>query len=188
MNDARVDPNRELDADIAALRASLGAVRAPADGEDALRAAVRARREALSAAARDSTAAPVAARRRSAVRLAPLAFAAAVALAGFAALLTLRAERGIAPRAPPAASPAAPAAAARPPASAFHPLAFSPALSPTQSYAVVRVRIPLTALAPGHAAAPDASIDADVLVGDDGLPAAIRFDSADTLYVSTVSN
>jgi hypothetical protein len=50
------------------------------------------------------------------------------------------------------------------------------------------VRIPLTALTPGHSAPPDATIEADLLVGEDGLASGIRFNRADTLFVSTVSN
>jgi hypothetical protein len=60
-------------------------------------------------------------------------------------------------------------------------------LSPSQSYSVVRVRIPLTALAPGYSAPPGVTIEADLLVGEDGLASGIRFDTADTLFVSTVS-
>jgi hypothetical protein len=51
----------------------------------------------------------------------------------------------------------------------------------------VRVRIPLTALTPSHSAPPDATVEADLLVGEDGLASGIRFNKEDTLFVSTVS-
>jgi hypothetical protein len=59
---------------------------------------------------------------------------------------------------------------------------------------VVRLTVPRRAVARFGLAPLDAldsssgTVLADVLVGDDGLAAGIRFDSADTLYVSTVSN
>ena len=57
-------------------------------------------------------------------------------------------------------------------------------LSPSSSYSVVRVRIPLSAFArrAGHGA--DGTIEADLLVGEDGLARAIRFNEADALLVS----
>jgi len=70
---------------------------------------------------------------------------------------------------------------------AFRPIAFSRSLSTAESYSVVRVRIELAASAPG-AGAPNASIEADLLIGEDGLAHAIRFDSADTLPVYAASS
>jgi hypothetical protein len=72
------------------------------------------------------------------------------------------------------------------PRSAFRPIAFSRSLSTAESYSVVRVRIELASSAP-RAGAPNASIEADLLIGEDGLAHAIRFDSADTLPVYAVS-
>jgi hypothetical protein len=65
---------------------------------------------------------------------------------------------------------------------AFRPIAFSRGLSASESYSVVRVRLEL-ASSPLGARGPNASIEADLLVGEDGLAHAIRFDSADTLPV-----
>jgi 2-polyprenyl-6-methoxyphenol hydroxylase-like FAD-dependent oxidoreductase len=47
----------------------------------------------------------------------------------------------------------------------------------------VRVRIPLSALSPGTPSG--ATIEADLLVGEDGLASGIRFSPADTVFVST---
>jgi hypothetical protein len=48
----------------------------------------------------------------------------------------------------------------------------------------VRVRIPLSAFAVIPGTQQDASIEADLLVGEDGLARAIRFNEADALRVS----
>jgi hypothetical protein len=81
-----------------------------------------------------------------------------------------------------------PALAAAPraeqPAAVFQPLLYAPSFSPTRSYSVVRVRIPLSALAVGQGGDLDATIEADVLVGEDGLASGIRFDPEDTLLIS----
>jgi hypothetical protein len=52
------------------------------------------------------------------------------------------------------------------------------------SYSVVRVRIPLSAFAAVPGTEQDGSIEADLLVGEDGLARAIRFNEADALLVS----
>jgi 2-polyprenyl-6-methoxyphenol hydroxylase-like FAD-dependent oxidoreductase len=62
---------------------------------------------------------------------------------------------------------------------------YAPGLSPSGSYSVVRVRIPLSALAQGSRL--EGTIEADLLVGEDGLASGIRFASTDTLVVSTGS-
>jgi len=72
------------------------------------------------------------------------------------------------------------------PISAFQPLPNSPSLSPSSSYNVVRVRIPLSAFAVVPGTVQDGSIEADLLVGEDGLARAIRFNEADALLVSAV--
>jgi hypothetical protein len=70
------------------------------------------------------------------------------------------------------------------PVNAFQPLLSAPGLS-SSSYSVVRVRIPLSALALVPGTAQDGTIEADLLVGEDGLARAIRFNEADALVVST---
>ena len=67
---------------------------------------------------------------------------------------------------------------------AFQPLLNSPGLSPSSSYSVVRVRIPLAAFAAVPGTAQGGTIEADLLVGEDGLAHAIRFNEADALLVS----
>jgi hypothetical protein len=190
-----------LSADLGALRAALLDLRVPEADERSLVAALQARRTAKESASRGAErlpkfpARPPRAGHPRAWRV-PLALAAAAAaLAAVAAVLTLRAgQGGDAARRAATESPGAVAgpAAQAPGASqgfagAFQPLAFSSGLSSSRSYSVVRVRIPLAALTPGHAVPPDATIEADLLVGEDGLANGIRFNKEDTLFVSTVS-
>ncbi len=183
--------DRGLTAELGALRDALREVRVSDADERRLLAALATRRAATRPRSVEVEPAPLPIPTRRGVHAWRLRFAvaAAAALAVVTAMITLRVERpgDIAP-----ASSGAPAAARQPAelqesVGAFQPLAFSPGLSPSQSYSVVRVRIPLTALAPGHSAPPDATIEADLLVGEDGLASGIRFDRADTLFVSTVS-
>jgi hypothetical protein len=163
-----------LQTDLAQLRAALRTVQAPPPDEAALRAqfrdAVRARAQAaaITAAAKGSWRMPLA--------------AAAVVLLAVAAVLAavlLRVER-------PAPVPLVVEAPERAPVSvsAFQPLLSAPALA-SPSYSVVRVRIPLSALALVPGTAQDGTIEADLLVGEDGLARAIRFNEADALLVST---
>lgn len=63
-------------------------------------------------------------------------------------------------------------------AAVFRPLMYAPRPSAWESYSVVRVRIPLSSLAPSAAGNMHGTVDADVLVGEDGLARAIRFDDA----------
>jgi hypothetical protein len=166
-DDSRLQP------ELAQLRAALRAVEAPAIDEAALRARFREaqRRRPQNAIAR---------RARRPWRL-PLAAAAAVVLAvgGVLAVVALRGERA----APVAAVVETPAAVPAP-VSAFQPLPNSPSLSPSSSYNVVRVRIPLSAFAVVPGTEQGGSIEADLLVGEDGLARAIRFNEADALLVS----
>jgi hypothetical protein len=67
--------------------------------------------------------------------------------------------------------------------SAFQPLSSSPGLA-SSSYSVVRVRIPLSAFAVVPGTEQGGTIEADLLVGDDGLARAIRFNEADLIRVS----
>ena len=102
-----------------------------------------------------------------------------LAVGGVLAAVLLRVERPelvpLAVEAPRAAPPAV---------SAFQPLLNSPGLSPSSSYSVVRVRIPLSAFAVVPGTEQGGTIEADLLVGEDGLARAIRFDEADALLVS----
>ena len=110
----------------------------------------------------------------------PLAAAAVVVLAvgTVLAAVLLRVER-------PALAPLAVESPPRAPVAvnAFQPLLSAPALS-SPSYSVVRVRIPLSALALVPGTAQGGTIEADLLVGEDGLARAIRFNEADALLVS----
>ncbi|HUQ52672.1 MAG TPA: hypothetical protein VM692_10665, partial [Gammaproteobacteria bacterium] len=72
-------------------------------------------------------------------------------------------------------------------ASAFQPLLNAPGLSPSLSYNVVRVRIPLSALALVPGTQEGGTIEADLLVGEDGLARGIRFAGADTMLVSVAA-
>jgi hypothetical protein len=185
------DPIRDqvsLSGELGALRSALCELRAP-DDESTLLSAARAR-----AAARVVTRGPartiLAAARARVVRAArPLALAAAAAAV---VVLVPRAERAQrvaqseravassrATYTATATTPMTGAPAVRP---AFRPISFSRRLSTAESYSVVRVRLELATIAPG-AASPGAAIEADLLVGEDGLARAIRFDSADTLPV-----
>jgi hypothetical protein len=167
-------------AQLTELRAALREVRAPAD-EAKLLTALAERRRATDAA-------PVAA--RVSRRWAPLAAAAAIAVISMAVVLGLARDSAdfAGDGVPVAALPDEPRASADAAVErgAFRPLLYSPGLSPSGAYNVVRVRIPLDALAPAQATA-GGSIEADLLVGEDGLARGIRFDAADTLFVSTLS-
>jgi hypothetical protein len=173
MSDAPHDSSR-LHSDLAQMRAALSKLEAPLPDEEALRAQFR---ESERQRARK-----IAAERTGASRRYPLAAAAAVALAVGGALTAgeLRGERSAS-----TASTAAVEAPAEPLAvGAFQPLSSSPALSPSSSYSVVRVRIPLSAFAVVPGTQQDGSIEADLLVGEDGLARAIRFNEADAARVS----
>jgi hypothetical protein len=197
------DPIRDeesLSAELSALRSALREVRAP-DDEPALRSAARARAAVPSAAPRQGVARHsilAAVRTRAARRRRPLTVAAAAAVAAAAVATSVarldRAEHteraasteraAETPRATESVT-AAPAAAADGRAM-FRPISFPRRLSNAESYSVVRVRLELATSAPSGGA-PDAAIEADLLIGEDGLARAIRFDSADTLPVYAAS-
>lgn len=205
------DPIRDeesLSADLGALRSALLEVRAP-DDEALLRRAVLAPAAARVITRQSSATRPTvvaAARARRVPSRRAVALAAAAAVGGIAVLVavrdewvlrTERAERAeqaaravqVADSSRATALATATPAAARTPvmrSSSFRPIAFSRGLSASESYSVVRVRIELASSSPGTNA-PSASIEADLLVGEDGLAHAIRFDSADTLPVYAVS-
>jgi hypothetical protein len=172
MSDTQHDAR--LQADLVQLREALRTVQAPPPDEAALRAQFRD-------AARQRAQAAVAAARGAGSWRIHFAAAAVVLLAIGAVLaaLLLRVER-------PAQIPFA-AETTRPealPISAFQPLLNSPGLS-SSSYSVVRVRIPLSAFAVVPGTQPDGTIEADLLVGEDGLARGIRFPEADAVLVST---
>ena len=174
MSNTPYDASR-LQPELAQLRAALRTVEAPAVDEAALRAQFLEMRQ------RRAQSAP--GQRASRSWRLPLAAAAAVVLAlgGILAAIVMRAE--------PTASVLVPGAAVQPEAasaavSAFQPLPNSPSLSPSSSYNVVRVRIPLSAFAVVPGTQQGGSIEADLLVGEDGLARAIRFNEADALLVS----
>lgn len=73
-------------------------------------------------------------------------------------------------------------------AAVFQPLMYAPRPSAWESYSVVRVRIPLSSLAPIAAAGLRGTVDADVLVGEDGLARAIRFDDAQGFPAASVNS
>ena len=53
---------------------------------------------------------------------------------------------------------------------------------------IVHVRVPLTALGLGYEAPPNATIEADLLLGEDGIPTGIRFDTTNAQLVSMASH
>ena len=173
MSNAPHDASR-LQAELAQLRAALRAVEAPADRRGGLARPVPRRRSGS-----EREIAP--AERAGGSRRLPLAAAAAVVLAVGGAL-TVVALRGERPAPVPVAAEAPEAAPEA--VGAFQPLLSSPGLSASASYSVVRVRIPLSAFAAVPGTAQDGTIEADLLVGEDGLARAIRFNEADALRVS----
>jgi hypothetical protein len=205
MSEWNKDGEAQLDGEIARLRNALGEVNAPSDGEPELRAAFRAQRATLSGRAsaaarvvqhRDRYPPPARSRAVSRRRVAFAAgtLAASVAVAAIVlvgldryatdsdATQAARTTVGAVTR----ESSAAVGAGETPATAAFQPLLYSPGISPAQAYSVVRVRIPLTSLV-GYGAPLDGTIEADVLVGEDGLATGIRFDTADAPLVSMVS-
>jgi hypothetical protein len=171
MSDAQRDPHL-LSGELAQLKAALRAVQAPPADEAELRATFRdwRRRQQHARAAR------LAGSRR--VRWA----AAAVLVLGLAAVLGTVLVGGEGQ--PPA--PAAVAERSAPPlvVAPFQPLLNAPAFSPDASYTLVRVRIPLASFALVPGSEQDGTVEADLLVGEDGLARGIRFTPADALLAS----
>ena len=171
MSDAQHDPH-PLSTELAQLKAALRAVQAPPADEAELRAAFRdARRRQQHA----RTARLVGSQR---ARWA----AAAVVVLGVAAVLGTVLLGGEEQTPAPAlvAAPAAPPLVI----TAFQPLLNSPAFSPDGSYSVVRVRIPLSAFALVPGAEQGGTVEAELLVGEDGLARGIRFTPADAMLAS----
>ena len=161
-----------LQSDLAQLRTALRALEPPEVDEAALRARFREMQQ--------QRAQNAVAERSSRFRLAAAA-AVVLALGGILAAVVLRGEHPASVLVPGAAVQPEAASAA---VSAFQPLPNSPSLSPSSSYNVVRVRIPLSAFAVVPGTQQGGSIEADLLVGEDGLARAIRFNEADALLVS----
>ncbi len=168
MSSIETDPRAP---DLAPLRAALKDMPAPSVDEAALRRVFREHRHAQAGRAR------VAARAR---KYWALAAAVSVMAIGGVVGLALMTERHAAPPAPIAAAPGSPVAA-------FQPLGYSLALVSGAAYSVVRVRIPLSSLALMPDAAADGMIEADLLVGEDGLARGIRFNGPGALLVSKAS-
>lgn len=168
----------QLRAELAQLRAALRVIEAPPIEEAVLRAQFRDA-ELRDAERKQAQIAP--AERAGGSRRLPLAAAAAVVLAvgGALTVVALRSERLVPVPVAAEAPEAAPEAVG-----AFQPLSSSPGLSASASYSVVRVRIPLSAFAAVPGTAQGGTIEADLLVGEDGLARAIRFNEADALRVS----
>jgi hypothetical protein len=171
MSDMQRDSGR-LQTELAQLRAALATVEPPPPNEAELRAQFR---EAAKQRARTAAAA---ARGAGSWRM-HLAAAAVVVLAIGAAVtaVVLRVEPPADPLAVEASQPDVT------PVSAFQPLLNSPGLA-SSSYSVVRVRIPLSAFALVPGTHEDGTIEADLLVGEDGLARGIRFPQADAMLVS----
>jgi hypothetical protein len=161
-----------LQSDLAQLRTALRALEPPEVDEAALRARFREMQQ--------QRAQNAVAERSSRFRLAAAA-AVVLALGGILAAVVLRGEHPASVLVPVAAETPV---AAPVPVSAFQPLPNSTSLSPSSSYNVVRVRIPLSAFAVVPGTQQGGSIEADLLVGEDGLARAIRFNEADALLVS----
>ena len=165
MRSIETDPK---DPDLAPLRAALTAMPAPGVSEAALRRMFREHRRA------HVVSAP-----RARKYWALAAALGSLAVGGVIGLV-LRSERHAA--APLPAAVTAPAAVA-----AFQPLWYSPNVVPGAAYSVVRVRIPLSSLALLPDPAADGMIEADLLVGEDGLARGIRFSGPGALLVSKTS-
>jgi hypothetical protein len=169
MSSIETDPHEP---DLAPLRAALQAMPTPAVDEAALRRVFREHRHAQTSGAR------TAARTRRYWALA--AAVSSVALGGVVGLALMTERHTAAPPAPIAA--AAPTAVA-----AFQPLWYSPEVVSGAAYSVVRVRVPLSSLALLPDGAADGMIEADLLVGEDGLARGIRFNGPGALLVSKAS-
>src|SRR5690606_10644330 len=150
--DADLRAQEDLTRQLAALR---DAIRAPQNDEERLLESFRA------AHARRT-------RSRRQLRLGAGAAGVAAAAAAIVVVAALRHVEEAAPVPTPAAAssglvrdggPEGQAGAA----AVFHPLPFSPGVSPGASYSVVRVRIPVSSFPALYADEPYASVDADIL-------------------------
>ncbi|MEO8464406.1 MAG: hypothetical protein ABI640_03630 [Gammaproteobacteria bacterium] len=169
MNSINKEPH---EVDLAPLRAALEAMPAPPVDDAALRRMFREQRHAHVESER------AAARTRKYWALA--AAVSSVAVGGLVALVLMTERRAAEPPVPTLG--VAPATVA-----AFQPLGYSSEVVAGAAYSVVRVRIPLSSLALMPDAAADGMIEADLLVGEDGLARGIRFNGPGALLVSKTS-
>jgi anti-sigma factor RsiW len=171
----KIGDQGRLRADLAQLRVALHSLDPPPVDEAALRAAFRQERQRALAAA-----APP----RGASKRALAVFAAAVVLTvGVVAGILLTESDPVTSVAPAEAVAQAP----QPAVAAFQPLLNSPGFSPAVSYSVVRVRIPLASFALLPGTEQGGTIEADLLVGEDGLARGIRFHEGDAMLASAIS-
>jgi hypothetical protein len=173
-----------LDAELSRLKDALHELPPTAGGEQALRRAFRARRAIRWADADGSG------RRRATLVAGALAASITIAAVVLVGLVRIDGDavEGTAAQAPGAANGEQAGMGEHGIATtAFQPLSYAPGVSPAQAYNIVRVRIPLSSLV-GYDAPVDGTIEADLLVGEDGLARGIRFDTADAPLVSMVSH
>jgi hypothetical protein len=200
MSELKNDSNAPLDVELARLRDALRDVHAADGGEESLRAAFRAHHPASAEPALATSARPQPDREKASrssrglsrrhVDFVAGALAATIAIAAVVLIGLWRTDRD----GPESAAAAAGEGSVRsgvdaiPAAAAFQPLSYSREISPTQAYTIVRVRVPLTALGIGYDAPPNATIEADLLLGEDGIPTGIRFDTTNAQLVSMASH
>jgi len=165
--DSDLRAQRGLSAELKALRNELRPLRLPVDQEHALRTAFRAAR-------RDrSSRAPLAVRPG-------LAAALAVAVAAGVTIATLG-LRTPSPESATDVEEAVPVGAL----DSFQPLVYGRRISPAESYSIVRVRLPVSSLGMGQGYDDGSTIEASLLLGEDGLAHAISFDQVTFLNSST---
>jgi hypothetical protein len=193
-----------IDVELTRLRDALHEVHAADGGEESLRGAFRAHRAAIAQGAQVASApqppdratpsSRARAFRRRNVDFIAGALAASIVIAAVVLVGLWRADRDGAESAATAAREASTPFEAEydvgeiPVAAAFQPLSYSREISPTQAYTIVRVRVPLTALGLGYDAPPNATIEADLLLGEDGIPTGIRFDTTNAQLVSMATH
>jgi hypothetical protein len=166
----------KLQADLGVLRAALRSMAAPSASEDALRTAFRQHRSRIRPPAH--AARP---KKGRMVQWISLAAVAALGAVVFSALWVAAPERR------PAASDAVTASGVSATVPTFQPLApFAEA--PSASLRVVRVRIPLSSLAIVPGSGTPGSIEAELLVGEDGIARGIRFPPADVDTLSAAAD
>ncbi len=180
-----LDTQRWLRDELSELRAALHAAAPPAVDETWLRQSFRAHSRARAGAGLANNARAAAQPRTS--RLAAAAVVSAAAVGVLLALATSDPRPSSESIPPAAVSAGLPGARGAGGVAAFQPLSTSIGLPAAASYSVVRVRIPLSsfALVPGSLV--DGTIEADLLVGEDGIARGIRFNEPDASFVSVVS-
>jgi anti-sigma factor RsiW len=162
---------KALTVKLGALRDALHDAQAPPGDEEPLRTAFRARHL----------------RRGRPPRLRHgRGLAAALGLAALAAVV-VGVERYTRFGVPPMASQENAAGGGAVAVSAFQPLLYASTYSPQRAYSVIRVRVPIAVLAIHTGTELDGTVEADILVGEDGLPVGIRFDEYAGALAASVS-